>query len=159
MYLIAIVEQRYLENITRLLPLHCYSCFALGNELVIFPCIMFYYGNKYIIILYYMKIFFQKVSVGVLTHLIGQNNRTVCKRHCLSWRCIQCHEAHSASRSGPAGPATATKHKPLKPVSNHDLIVQAEQERRYCTCKLGHQVSCEARGSVTVNVLCHTCSV
>ena len=113
MYLIAIVEQRYLGNITRLLPLHCYSCFALGNELVIFPGITFYYGNKYIIILYYMKNFFQKVSVCVLTHLIGQNNRAVCKRH-------GARDAFNIARRiapcarGPAGPAKATEREPLE---------------------------------------------
>ena len=32
-------------------------------------------------------------EIILLTHLIGQNNRAVCKRFGLSCRCIQCREA------------------------------------------------------------------
>ena len=46
-------------------------------------------------------------SVGVhVSHLIGQNDRAVCKRHGLSWRCIR--KAQSTLRSW-AGPDTERK--------------------------------------------------
>ena len=47
------------------------------------------------------------------TQLTGQNDRAACKRHGLSWRCIQCHETQSAMRLGPAGLAIATEREPI----------------------------------------------
>ena len=56
-----------------------------------------------VLILLYMKNIFQKMSVCVLMHLIGQNDRAVCKRHGLSWRCIREVQSALRSRAGPAG--------------------------------------------------------
>ena len=84
---------------------------------------------------------FQKVSFCVITHLIGQNDRAVCKRHGLLMRCIQCRMAHSASRSGPAGPPgppMATLNASLS--SKYQIDVRAEREHCHRTRKLGHQV-------------------
>ena len=56
---ITIVEcNTYVGNTTRSLPWYCYSCCALvtilGNELVIFPGVAFYYGNNYIVAIMYL---------------------------------------------------------------------------------------------------------
>ena len=85
--------------------------------------------------LLYMKNILQRVSVCVVTHLISQNSRAVCKRHGLSWRCIQCGEAHSASCS-------------VASWAGHGYWARASR-------KLGLRASSEVRGSLTV--LCHTC--
>ena len=61
----------------------CYYC----------TCLLLYYYCIYIF-------FFQKVLFCVITYLIGQNNKAVCKRHGSSWRCIQRREALCASYSG-----------------------------------------------------------
>ena len=92
------------------------------------------YRNAYLYY-YHIQNIFQKVLFCVITHLIGRNDRAICKRHCLSWRCIQCCVAHSASRSGPA---TATPSASLS--SKYRIDVRAEQERRQCTHKLDHRV-------------------
>ena len=54
------------------------------------------------------------MSFYVLTYLIGQKDRAVCKRHGLSWRYREVHIApHAWGRL-----AAATKREPLEPASN-----------------------------------------
>ena len=79
--------------------------------------------------LYYYSYIFSKSVRLCSTHLIGQNHRAVCKRHGLSWICIQGQEVHSTSLS---------------------IHVWAERNLYHCTRKRGHRASCEASGSVTV---------
>ena len=73
-----------------------------------------------IIIITKMRTTFQKVSICVLTHLIGQNNRAVCKRHGMSWRCIALRARE------PAGPATVAKHARVFRASIESSFKQSE---------------------------------
>ena len=94
------------------------------------------------------------MSFCVITYLIGRNDRAVCKRHGLSWRCIQCHKAHSASHSG-ASWASHGHRVQTSRASTSRIDVRVERECHHSTRKLDHQASSEARGSATI--LCHTC--
>ena len=105
-------------------------------------------SSNFMTIIYYMKNIFQKVFICLLTHLNGQNNRAVCKRYGLSWRCIQYCKVLGGRLGRPRLPSMSL-------LSQYWINVQADRECHHCTRKLGLQASSEARGSVTV--LCHTC--
>ena len=64
------------------------------------------------------------MSVCVLTHLIGQNDRAVCKRHGLSWRCI--HEAQSAlALAGWASQTLSVSRDPLSRVCASIMVASS----------------------------------
>ena len=107
-----------------------------------FGTIPFLYYLLFVILLH-IKNNFQKVLLCVLMHLIGQNDRVLCKRHGLSWKCIPQLQSPSHLWAGPAGHRARASRAHQYCGYRH---IWAEQE----SCHHIHTLaSCKMRGEVT----------